>query len=76
MANERLIVMSGPRQGESFEIIGSLSIGRNQDSGIVLEDPQVSRRHAEVEPGGAPIDRVHTRHGGEAALDHRGAVGG
>ena len=49
MANERLIVMSGPRQGESFEIMGSLSIGRNQDSGILLEDPQVSRRHAVVE---------------------------
>jgi HD-GYP domain-containing protein (c-di-GMP phosphodiesterase class II) len=49
MSRERLLILSGPNQGASFEIEDTLSIGRNPDSGILLEDPLVSRRHAAIE---------------------------
>jgi putative nucleotidyltransferase with HDIG domain len=50
MARERIVILSGPRQGTAFDISGLLLIGRNPDSGVYLEDPQVSRRHAEIDP--------------------------
>ena len=50
MAIERMVILSGPRKGTAFDITRVLSIGRNPDSEIYLEDPQVSRRHAEIDP--------------------------
>jgi HD-GYP domain-containing protein (c-di-GMP phosphodiesterase class II) len=49
MGRERIVVLSGAHQGKVYEINGSMTIGRNPDSTLYLEDPQVSRRHAFIE---------------------------
>lgn len=49
MAHERIVFLSGPNQGNAFEIEETVTIGRNPTSTIYLEDPQVSRRHAMIE---------------------------
>ena len=49
MTKERMVVLSGPQEGTVFEVEGALTIGRNPDSAIQLDDPQVSRRHAVIE---------------------------
>lgn len=49
MRRERVVLVSGVGQGSSFAVEGTVSIGRNPDSGILLEDLQVSRRHALIE---------------------------
>ena len=57
----RLVVTSGPDAGRSAPLSwGALSVGRDGGCDLVLTDPQVSRRHLEVEvvagdgPGSAP----------------------
>jgi pSer/pThr/pTyr-binding forkhead associated (FHA) protein len=50
MADIQLVVVDGPLQGKEFEIAGSAVIGRDPSSGLVLEDPEASRRHASVSP--------------------------
>lgn len=49
MSQERVIVISGPLEGREFILSGSLSIGRNADNAIFLDDKQVSRRHAVIQ---------------------------
>lgn len=65
MAQERLIILSGPHAGAAVDIAGSLSIGRNPDSGILIEDPQVSRQHAMIEqtPSGTVIRDLKSGNG-------------
>ena len=49
-----LVVVGGPRRGKLYRIKRSgLTIGREKDNDIVLEDETVSRHHARlmVEPG-------------------------
>ena len=48
MADLQLVVVDGPFQGTEFDIAGSAVIGRDPSSGIVLDDPEASRRHASV----------------------------
>ncbi|HEO70783.1 MAG TPA: FHA domain-containing protein, partial [Candidatus Hydrogenedentes bacterium] len=50
MAQEHLVVLSGTLKGHKIPIQGQLTIGRNPDSGLQLDDLQVSRRHALIEP--------------------------
>ncbi|HUW60052.1 MAG TPA: HD domain-containing phosphohydrolase [Candidatus Bathyarchaeia archaeon] len=49
METERVVLLSGVRQGEVVPVDGTLTIGRHPDSGLCLDDPQVSRRHAVIE---------------------------
>ncbi len=49
MGRECVKVVTGPLQGQEFLISPTLSIGRNPDNGLVLDDAQVSRKHAAVE---------------------------
>ena len=44
----RLLAITGPLKGCSFPLGGTVSIGRDPSSSIVLADETVSRRHAEV----------------------------
>src|SRR5262249_3780338 len=44
-----LVVASGPRAGERFEISSEVTLGR-QATDIALEDPEVSARHALLRP--------------------------
>ncbi len=47
-----LVSMTGPNQGNPVEIRGAVTlIGRQQGAGIQIEDPGVSRRHAELHLG-------------------------
>src|SRR5215208_5825319 len=55
MADLQLIVVDGPNQGTEFDISGSSVIGRDPSSGIVLDDPEASRRHASVSAAGESI---------------------
>ncbi len=49
MKRERVIGLSGEVKGREYDIVKSLSIGRNPESGIQLFDRQISRKHAEIE---------------------------
>ncbi|MFA6244280.1 MAG: FHA domain-containing protein [Candidatus Hydrogenedentales bacterium] len=49
MADEHVVITSGTLQGKRIPIEGKLTIGRNPDSGLQLDDLQVSRRHAVIE---------------------------
>jgi HD-GYP domain-containing protein (c-di-GMP phosphodiesterase class II) len=49
MNTERLVVLTGPMRGKMYDIVGPVSIGRNPDNTVHLEDPQISRKHAIVE---------------------------
>jgi len=77
----RLRVIQGPDAGEVFEITGTIVIGRDPASDIVLNDNQVSRHHLElsVEDGRASIEDVGSTNGsfinggllaGKQALSH------
>ncbi|ASW57939.1 FHA domain-containing protein [Plantactinospora sp. KBS50] len=51
-----LTVTSGGWQGVSFRLrTGTWSVGRQEGSDILLEDPKVSRRHAEVVVAGGEV---------------------
>ena len=49
MRNERLIVLTGPLRGKTFLLRGTVTLGRNPENGVWLDDLQVSRRHAMIE---------------------------
>ncbi len=49
MKKERVVILTGPLEGKAFEIINKLSIGRNPDNDLQLEDLQISRQHAVIE---------------------------
>lgn len=51
-----LLVVDGPDQGKRFELAGSLVLGRDRSAGIVIDDPDVSRRHALLTPGGKKLE--------------------
>ena len=45
----KVICLSGPNAGQEYELIGDfITIGRAEDSSIVLEDHFASRHHAEI----------------------------
>ena len=46
MNEERVVVLSGPLSGRQFAFDRLLSIGRNPQNTIILDDPEISRRHA------------------------------
>lgn len=52
MSNLSLEIVEGPGAGRQVPLDGSLEIGRDPDAGLVLDDPQVSRRHARISPAG------------------------
>lgn len=39
--------------GRSYDLAGTVAIGRSEECGVVVDDPNVSRRHAELRPRGA-----------------------
>ncbi len=49
MPQEQLVVLTGTLRGKAFAIADSLTIGRNPDNDIHLDDLQVSRKHALVQ---------------------------
>ncbi len=49
MRRETIKILAGPRNGESCPLTGTLTIGRSPDSGLQLNDLQVSRKHAVIQ---------------------------
>ncbi len=43
-----LTILNGPDRGKQVEVSGTFLIGRSRKSDLVLDDMQVSRRHAEI----------------------------
>src|SRR4051794_36761945 len=60
----RLILRSGPRAGERVELIGRLVLGRS-GADLVIDDPDVSRRHAAIRPlaDGIEVEDLGSRNG-------------
>lgn len=48
MSAESIHVKNGPLAGQSFPIEGTVSIGRNPDNTIQINDLQISRQHASI----------------------------
>ena len=63
----RLVVLDGPDSGREFPLAGAfaIAIGRAEEAGIVIDDEQVSRRHALVTvfEDGARIDDLGSTNG-------------
>jgi pSer/pThr/pTyr-binding forkhead associated (FHA) protein len=51
----RLRFVSGPLAGREVEVTSTLVLGR-QAADLVIDDPQVSRRHASVRPAGDGLE--------------------
>ncbi len=51
MRNEKLVVLTGALEGKVIPIKNSISIGRNPDNDLQLDDLQISRQHAIIEQG-------------------------
>jgi Nif-specific regulatory protein len=47
--NARLVAISGPLEGASFPIEGELSIGRDRQNTLAIEDRVLSRRHCTIQ---------------------------
>lgn len=43
-----LRVISGPREGEQIDLDGTVVVGRH-DADVVIDDPELSRRHLEIQ---------------------------
>jgi pSer/pThr/pTyr-binding forkhead associated (FHA) protein len=52
----RIVVIDGPDRGMSFELAGVLVLGRDQSAGIVIDDPEVSRRHVSMSAKGDEVE--------------------
>lgn len=65
----RLFCPAGNLKGASFEIDGSATIGRDAENSILLEDDQVSKRHARIwfdaDLGSFRIEDLGSRNGTE-----------
>src|SRR5512133_4317641 len=48
-------IVEGPDAGRQIELTGPLVLGRDSSADVVLDDGQISRRHARVTPSGAGI---------------------
>src|SRR4051794_21079596 len=59
-----LEVTSGPAAGQSLELGDELVIGR-EDAGLVIDDPEISRRHARICPvdGGVMVEDLGSTNG-------------
>lgn len=65
MRRVQLVIVDGPDTGRTFPVTGAIAIGRDPSAGIVLQDDQVSRRHAVITAAGeAPcLDDLDSRNG-------------
>jgi len=74
------VVVDGPDQGKRFELAGAVVLGRDPSAGIVIADPEVSRRHASLTLTGnkLEVEDLGSRNGTWVAgerIDDRRRVG-
>jgi len=65
VADLTLEIVEGESAGRTIALHEPLEVGRSQGLGIVLEDTEVSRRHARITPsgGGAVVEDLGSRNG-------------
>lgn len=65
MSDLVLEIVEGESAGTTFELTQPIEVGRNTDLGIVLEDVEVSRRHARISPsnGTVVVEDLGSRNG-------------
>ncbi len=65
MIREYIVIESGPRSGRRVPVKSQLTIGRNPDSDLYLDDLKVSRSHAVIRqtPGGTVIQDSGSNNG-------------
>src|SRR3954452_18710274 len=52
MAGLVLEIVEGPEAGRQLPLGSAIEIGRDPGDGLAILDPEISRRHARIEPGG------------------------
>jgi Inner membrane component of T3SS, cytoplasmic domain/Domain of unknown function (DUF4389) len=65
VAEAQLKIIDGPNAGTEFDLSGAVVLGRDPSAGIVVEDPEASRRHASmsVEGGTATVEDLGSTNG-------------
>jgi pSer/pThr/pTyr-binding forkhead associated (FHA) protein len=61
-----LEIVEGPGAGRQIELRGPVVLGRDESADVVLEDGQISRRHARVTPsasGGIVVEDLESTNG-------------
>src|SRR4051812_42090905 len=55
MSEIQLAVLDGPDAGKEFDLSGATTVGRDPSAGIVIDDPESSRRHASLSVEGSTV---------------------
>jgi Inner membrane component of T3SS, cytoplasmic domain len=55
MAPPVLEIIEGSAAGTTFTVDAAVELGRDQSAGIVVDDAEISRRHARLEPAGGNV---------------------
>jgi hypothetical protein len=60
-----LEIIEGPGAGTTYDISGAIEMGRDPSAGIVLQDAEVSRKHARLSPtpNGILVEDLGSRNG-------------
>jgi pSer/pThr/pTyr-binding forkhead associated (FHA) protein len=48
VADVSIVIVQGPNEGREFEVSGAIVVGRDASAGLVIDDPEASRRHASL----------------------------
>jgi pSer/pThr/pTyr-binding forkhead associated (FHA) protein/uncharacterized RDD family membrane protein YckC len=48
VADASIVIVQGPNEGREFDISGAIVIGRDTSAGLVIDDPEASRRHSSL----------------------------
>jgi pSer/pThr/pTyr-binding forkhead associated (FHA) protein len=51
-----LIFLAGPLAGRRVEVHAEVVVGRDEGVGLVVDDPEISRRHATLRPSGDAVE--------------------
>src|ERR671922_1886053 len=51
-----LIFTAGPLAGQRLELSAPLVLGREEGADVVVDDPEMSRRHAALRPAGDAVE--------------------
>jgi predicted component of type VI protein secretion system len=51
-----LIFTTGPLAGRRLELTAQLVLGRDEGADVVVDDPEISRRHAAMRPAGDTVE--------------------
>jgi pSer/pThr/pTyr-binding forkhead associated (FHA) protein len=55
VADVQIVIVDGPNAGREFELSGATVVGRDQSAGLVIDDPEASRRHASLSVDGETV---------------------